>query len=146
MNDAASSPGNGDRVPEVLRQARRDRWATPLARSAAVLHLFGAFVVFAWYYYIVPHFTFAIDQSGTPISWGVFAQITLSQFVQNNVSMLALFFVPVAIVVSVISYLAHRWLARNLGLTRAAISATVVLFLIDSHVLISYTILRWALP
>ncbi len=146
MNDESKSPGTGYCAREVLRQARRDRWATPLACLAALLHVFASFIVLAWYYYIVPRLKFEIDQRGKQVSWPVFVQITLSDFVGDYSYLIAPLFVPMAIVLSVISFLAHRWLARHLGLTCASASAVVVAFLIVSNILLSYTILRQALP
>ncbi|MBC8117639.1 MAG: hypothetical protein H7062_24875 [Candidatus Saccharimonas sp.] len=146
MNDSANSPGNRYCDREVLRQKRRDRWATPLASLAALLHVFVSFIVLAWYFFIVPRLKFEIDQRGKQVSWSVFSQITLSDFVVDYSYLLAPLFVPTAIVLSVTSFLAHRWLARHLGLTCASASAVVVALLIVSNVLFSYTILKQALP
>ncbi|MEK6261347.1 MAG: hypothetical protein AABP62_22330 [Planctomycetota bacterium] len=146
MNDTASSPGDGYSAREVLRQARRDRWAAPLACLAALLHAFMSFIVLAWYFFIVPRLKFEIDQRGKDVSWSVYSQITLGDFVVEYSYLLAPLFVPTAIVLSVTSFLAHRWLARHLGLTCASASAVVVALLIVSNVLVSYTILKQALP
>lgn len=146
MHDESKSPGDGYCDREVLRQRRRDHLETPLACLAALLHVFATFAVLAWYFVIVPRLKFEIDQQRKVISWSVFSQIAISDFVIDNSYLVAPSFVLLAIVLSVFSLLAHRWLARHLGLTCASASAVVVAFLIVSNILLSYTILRQALP
>lgn len=142
MTDNSETSGNGNRPPEVLRQARRDRWATPLATVAALLHVFTGVVVFGWFYFIAPRYKWELDQLGRQLSQDVILQISLSDFIVNYAYLFAMLIVPIPI----ISFVTHAWLARRLGLRWACMSATAVAILILSNAVLSYSILRYALP
>lgn len=142
MTDNSETSGNGNHPPEVLRQARRDRWATPLATVAALLHVFTGVVVFGWFYFIAPRYKWELDHLGAQLSSDVIFQIGLSDLLVNYWYLLGHLFVPVPI----ISFVFHAWLARRLGLRWACVSVIAVAIVILSNAVLSYSILRRALP
>lgn len=142
MTDESKAVSSEDYVPEELHQARRDRWATTLACIATLLHVCAAFIVFVWFYWIAPRYKWELDQLGKQLSPTVIMQINLSDLFVNYWYLFGVFFLPVPFV----SFLTHRWMARQLGLRCACASAIVVAVLIISNAVVGYTILRQALP
>lgn len=142
MTDRSETSGNGNCLPEVLRQARRDHWAIPIAIAAALLHSFSGVAVFGWFYFMVPRYKWELDQLGRQLSQGVILQISLSDLVVNYWYLFGVLSVPIPIV----SFVTHAWLARRLGSRWACMSAIVVTVLIVSNFVMSFSILRSALP
>ena len=142
MSDESPSNSPDVALLPMLRQARRDRWATTVASLAAVLHAVAGLVVFGWFYFIAPRYKFELAQMGRELSQGVILQINLSDLIVNYWYLFGVLFVPVPI----LSFVAHVWLARRLGLRWACVSTIAVAALIVSNAAVSHSILRYALP
>jgi hypothetical protein len=145
MHNGANRPSDESASQEVLARARRDRWATPLACVATLLHMFASSIVFVWLYFIAPRYKkqlddlFVLGQVGR-LSPSALMQINVSDFFVNYWYVFAVLFIPIPI----ITFLAHHWLTRQLGLRWAGVSAVLVTLLIISNAVVGYWILGQA--
>lgn len=113
---------------EVLRQSRRDRWAGRLAAGSTAIHFAAGFLVFAWYYFIVPRIKYNIEQAGGEVSNVAIVAIRQSDFIVNY-SYLLLFIGPLLLV---IDFRIGRWIAKEMGLRWASafsICITIILLI-----------------
>ena len=112
MTDDSMSDPQDKSATDVLHQARRDRWATPLATAVMAIHFLAELFTLGWYYWIVPRIKYSLEQVGRQIPTDAIVVIKLSDLLVNYWYMLAVAGPAMLIVDFVIT----RWIARRLGL------------------------------
>lgn len=114
------------------RQARRHRWAGPLAEVICTLHVAAAVIVFGWYYWTVPKWKHELHDYGYDFTSEAKYLIHFSDCVVNYWYLQ----VPVAAIVLYVDFVATRWLARQIGLRFASVVGLCILFLILANMVI----------
>ena len=140
MTDASKSPGSGDRTPEVLRQARRDRWATSLAVIVTTAHVIAGLFVFGWYYYIVPRWKHDLDSFRIQVSQTGVWLIAQSDFIVNYWYLLVIVG-PTALV---FDFLVMRWMGKQIGLRWVVLWGVCVATILLTNVACGHYLLHQA--
>jgi uncharacterized protein YqgC (DUF456 family) len=124
--------------PEALIQAARDRWASPLAAMFVMVHFIGGVFLFGWFYWIVPRIKWQVDQTGIPPTASVLLQIYQSDLIVNYWYVPAFFGIPFLI----IDFLTIRWIAKQIGRSKACAVGLSLLLLILANFGYSYLVLK----
>jgi len=106
-----------DCPPDILRLSRRDRWASTLAVALIVIHALAILSSLRWYYCTAQQWKLEIEGIGIEVSQVVQLLIGQSDMIVNYWYLL----VPVAPPFFVVDFMLMRWIARQVGLRRAAI-------------------------
>ena len=140
MTDEFKSPGSGGHSPEVLHQARRDRWATLLAAIVTATHVLAGLFVFGWYYWIVNRWKFDLDSFGIEISQPAIWLITQSDFIVNYWYLLVIVG-PTALVCD---FLVMRWMGKQIGLRWVVLWGVCVATILLANVAVGNHLLHQA--
>ena len=138
MTDESKLPGSGGHAPEVLHQARRDRWATSLAVIVTTVHVLAGLFVFGWYYYIVPRWKYDLDSFGIQISQPAFWLLAQSDFIVNYWYLLVIVG-PTALVCD---FLVMRWMGKQIGLRLVVLWGVCLAIILLANVVGGYYVLH----
>lgn len=129
MTDHEANAGNVASL-KPLRQSRRDRWATPVAAAITSAHIFAGLFVIGWYYFLVPRRKFELDELAFR-AVSVISDLAIAVIMQSDV-IVNYWYLPaiVGLPVVIADFLVMRWVAKQLGLSKAVLCGIGITMLI----------------